>query len=412
MAGYAARNKPSEGVAQELFARGVAFVDPQGNRLVSISLDLIGVPRWLRLELNDLLQQRYGLSPQQWIVNASHTHCGPELRLQYVEEGSPSAERQAQVERYQQLLKTTIVELVGQCLEHLQPVHVGFSFARCGFAMNRRHPGAQEPTLNPYPDGPVDHQVPVLRVVTPDKQIVAILFSYACHNTTLSFYQLCGDYAGYAQEYLEQAHPGCVAAFLTGCAGDQNPYPRGSLELAQQHGRTLANAVEAALLPAAEWLTGPLKIGWREVTLHFAPLPSRDLLMERTQNANRWLARHARYWLEQLNSGKDIDLNYPYWIQLVDWGGVTWIALSGEVVVDYSLRLKRELPNSRTWILGYSNDVFGYVPSLRVLREGGYEGRTAMYYTRLPGPFAEDVEELIIQNVHELYREVHQQPEP
>ena len=85
------------------------------------------------------------------------------------------------------------------------------------------------------------------------------MFGYACHNTTLGFYQFCGDYAGFAQQYLQAAHPDATALFVQGCGGDQNPYPRSKLELAEQHGRCLANAVEAALLTNARPLTGSLQ---------------------------------------------------------------------------------------------------------------------------------------------------------
>jgi hypothetical protein len=83
---------------------------------------------------------------------------------------------------------------------------------------------------------------------------------------------------------------------------------------------------------------------------------------------------------------------------------VTLVALGGEVVVDYALRLAREYENETLWMAGYSNDVFGYVPSLRVLREGGYEGADAMIYYGRPGPFTEEVEERIVAKVRELMR--------
>jgi hypothetical protein len=82
------------------------------------------------------------------------------------------------------------------------------------------------------------------------------------------------------------------------------------------------------------------------------------------------------------------------------------VALAGEVVVDYSLRLKTELAGSPVWVAGYCNDVFGYVPSLRILNEGGYEGGGAMLYTPLPGPFAPSVEKQVIDKVHELVNKV------
>jgi len=107
--------------------------------------------------------------------------------------------------------------------------------------------------------------------------------------------------------------------------------------------------------------------------------------------------------LKEIEQKGAIRKTYPYLVQVVRLGDdLTMAALAGEVVVDYSLRLKKELPGKAVWIAGYSNDVFGYIPSVRVLREGGYEAGDAMRYTELPGPFAPSVEERIIGKVHEL----------
>ena len=76
---------------------------------------------------------------------------------------------------------------------------------------------------------------------------------------------------------------------------------------------------------------------------------------------------------------------YPYPIQAWRLGNeFTWILLGGEVVVDYSLRLKAELGPKKTWVSSYSNDVMAYIPSRRVLGEGGYEGGLARYPYGLP----------------------------
>src|SRR5437899_11976240 len=77
------------------------------------------------------------------------------------------------------------------------------------------------------------------------------------------------------------------------------------------------------------------------------------------------------------------------------------VFLPGEVVVDYGLRLKRELDGLRIWINAYANDAPCYIPSERVLKEGGYEGGRAMIYYDLPGPFQPGLENKIITAVHE-----------
>lgn len=409
MAGYASRNKPSEGVALDLYAKTLVVQDAAGTRLAIVTLDLIGVPRSLREQVEQVIAKEYGLPPSALLMNASHTHCGPELRVRRAEDDvssggdSEQGSRVAQALEYSANLQKTIVAMIGDCLGRLEPAKLSYSHARCGFAMNRRLPTATGFNNSPYPDGPVDHAVPVLRIEAETGELRGILFGYACHNTTLSFYQFCGDYAGYAQEYLEAAHPGTVAMFVLGCGGDQNPYPRGVIEQCRQHGRALANAVETALLPAPTPVNGPLSSAIETAALEFAPLPERSVLEGKTQSKNQYEASHARRILAQVNQPGGVNMEYPYYVQVIRFGeALTMIALAGEVVVDYSLRLKREHSGETLWVAGYSNDVFGYVPSLRVLKEGGYEGGGAMLYTSLPGPFAESVEERIMDKVNEL----------
>jgi hypothetical protein len=402
MAGYAARKKPSEGKVQDLFAKALAMEDTSGTRLVIVTTDLIGIPRDLREWLVGEVQAKYQLPASGLLLNASHTHCGPELRTARALSAGLPPERLEQSQNYYDRLREQLSKLIGDALGNLGPATLSYTHGRAGFAMNRRLPTGKSYNNAPYPDGPVDHDVPVLRVAGEDGQLRALLFGYACHNTTLSFFQFCGDYAGYAQEYLEENHPGATALFLTGCGGDQNPQPRGALEQAQQHGRALANGVEAALLGPSKPIRGPLRLAIDSIPIEFADPPSRDELTRLSKSSDTYDQRRAATLLKELDEKGEIHKTYPYWIQGVRWGDdLLLVALAGEVVVDYSLRLKHELAGPcPVWIAGYSNDVFGYVPSLRVLQEGGYEAGGAMRFTSHPGPFAPTIEKLIVSGVH------------
>jgi len=320
-----------------------------------------------------------------------------------------TAEQIEQSDTYSAQLQQKIVDVIGEALERRSPARLAYTHARAGFAMNRRSNTGQGFHISPNPDGPVDHDVPVLRVESPDGALRAILFGYACHGTTLSFYQFCGDYAGFAQQYLEQSHPGTSALFVAGCGGDQNPYPRPKergLEFCREHGRALANAVEAALGAQPRPVRGPLRTALKDLTLDFAEPPSRALLERQAKSNNRYERLHAECLLEELEQNGAITSTYPYLVQVIQFGDdLTMVALAGEVVVDYSLRFKRELAGPAIWVAGYSNDVFGYIPSVRILKEGGYEAGGAMLYTPLPGPFAPSVEQRIVKTVHELTRE-------
>jgi hypothetical protein len=376
LAGYAARKKPAEGKVQDLFAKALALEDEQGGRLVILTLDLIGVPQDMHHAIAEQVETRFKLPKASLLINASHTHSGPQLRTTPAVGKDLENPRVLDSIEYMTGLKEKLVVVIGKALSELQPARLTWNRARCGFAMNRRRdytlpPDDPNAKLAPNPNGPVDQEVPALRVEAPDGTLRAVLFGYACHNTCLGFYHYCGDYAGYAQEYLQEHRPNFFAMFLQGCAVDQNPYPRRSdvvpgvtdLELCQQHGRSLANAVEMAITANPRGISGPLHSVYEEVSLDYAN-PKRG------------------------------PFNYP--VQVIRFGNdLTLVALGSETVVDYSLRLKREFAGpAAVWIAGYSNGMAGYIPSLRVLKEGGYEAAAG---------WAESVEERIVAKAHELY---------
>lgn len=409
MAGYAARTKPSEGVASDLYCKALALEAADGARFVFVTCDLIGIPKGLRDGVEADVAERFKLPPEALLMNASHTHCGPEFRLTSEAVANDDARARQAVE-YGNGLRTKIVEIIGQALDTRAPAKLEYSKARCGFAMNRRTPSETGYKNNPWSEGPVDHDVPVLKVSGEDGKLRALLFGYACHNTTLGFYQFCADYAGFAQTYLEEKHPEATALFLMGCGGDQNPYPRSELELARQHGRSLATAVEAALQASPKRELPPtLTAAIKKVTLEFAPPKPRAVLERDRESPNKVEAAHARRLLAQLDKDGSIPTTYDCPVQLVRFGNLlTLAAFPGETVVDYSLRTKAELGgDGPVWVAGYSNDVFGYIPSKRVLLEGGYEAGGAFLYSRFPGPFRDDVEDRLMKTLGELWQQIH-----
>jgi len=410
MAGYASRNKPSEGTVHDLNAKALALEDARSTRLVLVTADLIGFPREFCDRVEKEVGRRFQLRPESLLLNASHTHSGPELRAWRASQTWDLPPEQIELSKqYFETLQGKVVELVGRALADLTPARLSYLHARAGFAMNRRLQGAKGYSIAPNSDGPVDHEVPVLQVTSPDgKKMRALVFGYACHNTTLSDYEFCGDYAGFAQLYVQEAHPGVTAFFMIGCGADQNPTPRRTMEWAQQHGRALSNAVEAALASRPRPVRGPLKVALGEAALELENPPSVEELKKQAASADKYGSRFAKEVLEELATTGRVRNTYPYLVQVVKFGeDLLMVGLAGEVVVDYSLRLKKELAGPVVWVAGYTNDVSGYVPSRRVLEEGGYEARGAiLYYGTLPTPFMPTVETRIVDKVHELVRQV------
>lgn len=404
MAGYASRTKPSDGVLSELHAKAVALEDATGNRAVIVTTDLIGIPRPLRQQVATAVQEQYKLNPAGLLLNCSHTHCSPVVRddLEMSVMYPLDAEQRQRVEGYFVELRNKLVGVIGLAIEDLQPASLAYSHARCSVAMNRRLPTKDGFQNSPNPDGPVDHDVPVLRVEALDGKLRAVVFGYACHNTTTALLQFNADYAGFAQTEIEKAHPGATALFVMGCGGDQNPYPRGQIEWAITHGKTLATAVEAALLPKPRLIHGPLKFELKEIDLPFEAVTRAELDVKRNSK-DLYERRRTEALLAELDQHGKIRESYPFPVQVLQFGSdLTLVTLGGEVVIDYALRLKRELGEAPVWVAGYSNDVMAYIPSERILKEGGYEGGGAMRYTNLPGPWKPGIEDRIVNTVREI----------
>jgi len=405
MAGYASRTKPAEGAETDLFAKALVLEDAAGGRLALVTADLVSVPRSVRLATAARVEKEHGIPPERLLINVSHTHCGPELRVWRTWHSDDVERRETEAKDYCAFLEETFTRLVGEALEKRVPATTNYVHSKCGFAMNRRRPDGKGGFSNaPYPDGPVDHRVPVLHVQSAEeKRDLAIVFGYACHCTTLGYQKFNGDYAGYAQARIEGAHPGVVALFVNGCSGDQNPYPRREVSYAEAHGQSLALAVESALETPPRALTGSIRAAMREIPLKFDTLPTRAELESRAQSKDKLDSTLAKHLLGELDAGRKLATEYPYPVQVVRLGGdLTLVALGGEVVVDYSLRLQKEIKDPVVWVAGYSNDVMTYIPSRRVWEEGGYEGGGAMKWNLFPTRWHPEVEEVVVRTVHEL----------
>ena len=405
MAGYSNRRRASQTKLHDLWAKSLAIEDAAGNRAVMVTLDVTGIDRRFSLLVRDDLKESYGLERRQISLISSHTHSGPVTsdRFTYVF----GLDKQQDLLRRQYLdgLQKKIDIVVGQALEQLAPCRLAWGKGFASFAFNRRNnpPGdVAKLRAGSQLRGPVDYDVPVLSVKNEQDDLVAVVFGYACHGTTLgpANYQWCGDYAGYAQQYLEESHTSCTALYWAGCGGDQNPAPRQKVELAEKHGRELADAVDAVLNDKMKSVEGELSVVYTEVDLPFERIVNKEQLQREESSGNIGLARRAKFLLHEIDRGIPLQATYPYPVQTWRIGReLLLVTLGGEAVVDYALKIKREFGEERTWVASYANDVTGYIPSTRVLREGGYEGRTGFMIYGLPAPWGPQIEPLIIHNV-------------
>ncbi len=400
MSGYAARDRPADGKATDLWAKALVLEDDRGRSGIIVTLDLVGIDRETSLAIREELAERYRLTLADVVVFTSHTHCGPvfgnNLRSMYALDDA----QWALIDEYTQSVSATILRVVAEAVTSLAPAELAWGTGQATFAVNRREnrdADVAQLRAQGMLRGPVDHDVPVLRVTSGGK-ISAIVCGYACHATTLDIYQWCGDYPAFAMLELERRYPGATVLFFAGCGADQNPLPRRSVELAESYGQQLAEGVDEVLKSNnLRPLAPALRTAYAELDLPFAHLPDLKELKESTRSSNRSEVSRARLLLQHLDREGELSEVYPDPVETWRLGDLTWVMLGGETVVDYSLRLKLE--TQADFVASYANDVMAYIPSERVLKEGGYEGGSAMLYYGLPSPWSAGLEDRIVREV-------------
>lgn len=408
MAGYAARERPAEGKIHDLWLKALVLEDQKGHRAVLITADLLGFPRHVSEKICRELHEQLGLERDQIMLAASHTHCGPVLENALYDIYPLDEAQKELITRYTRQLEQWAVATVKHALQTLRPATLSAFESEAHFAVNRRNNKESEvPTLlarGEEPRGPVNHRVPGFWVMDTSGKPLAVVFGYACHATTLDIYQWCGDYPGFAQLSVEKAMPGVTAMFFAGCGADQNPIPRRSIELCQKYGDQLASAVLSTWGKAGQTLTPKLKTAFTTVDLRFELVD--DTALKRAVQAGGYQARWANRLLAEKAAGKQWADTYPYPVQVWRLGDDHyWVALGGEVVVDYVNILQNTVAPT-IWVAGYANDVMAYIPSRRVWEEGGYESGAFAVYGLPATRWEPEIEQKILAAVQSLITEL------
>ena len=376
--GYGGRDKPSEGKLHDLWVKVMALQDAAGKTAVVLTSDLLGFPKGIYDDLCKKIEAKCGIARKDLMLTVSHTHTGPYLKDALPDLFELDDEQKKRVADYTAELETTIVDTVANALAELEPATIWAGQGSTDFAVNRRNNSEpQVPAIRKAGGqlkGPVDHDVPVLAVRSPQGELRAVLCGYACHGTVLSYYKWSGDYSGFTQIALEKSHPGAQAMFCIGCGADQNPLPRRSEALCEKYGNMLAKAVEDVFGQTnATGISPKLKTSYEQISLAYGDQPTEEDL-EKQAKLNNYIGYRAKRLLGELQTSKKLPDKYEgYPIQAWKLGDdLLWITMGGEVVVDYALKFKAKY-GKNTWVTGYANDCMSYIPSRRVREEGGYE---------------------------------------
>ncbi|HRJ71700.1 MAG TPA: neutral/alkaline non-lysosomal ceramidase N-terminal domain-containing protein [Terrimicrobiaceae bacterium] len=401
LAGYGADRRQAS-VSCPIYVKVFVVEDAAGNRAGIVTLDLCGIDAET-VALIEEAGRKEGIAPERLTINSSHNHSAPNfdstLSLYY----DPSPLDAERIRKYTAETRGKIREALREAVSDLEEAELSYGMSLAGFGVNRRRDSNRGFVCKALAQV-VDHDVPVLAVRRSNGRLRGVLFGYACHTTSLCGLDANGDYAGYACRELLHVYPDIVPMFLAGCGADINPLPRYTPSLSEAYGMILAAAVREAVESPLRTLSGLLKGEARRVALDTLPPPDLNEVVSRLRAHSRWDAamtqRIISFFERESAKGNPLPSAVPYRVGTLDFGdSLRMVALTGETVVDYALTLKARYGETQTWVLGYCDALTPYIPSRRVLNEGGYEGCESMPEYGYPMPFTAEVEETILAAV-------------
>ena len=403
LAGYGGRTTEHEGVDTPLWAR--AMVIGQTKPAVIVVLDNCGVTQAIKDRLAKRLAKS-GVAADRLVVATTHTHNAPTLvgYAPIVWKGRTTPEQDKRVEAYTQFAIDQMERAVAEALARREPMTLEWTQGRATFGGNRRViNGGNWAGFGHQRNAPIDHSLPVLAARDADGAVRAVWANYACHCTTVGGRnRISGDWAGFANTWIEKEFGDAVSLMTIGCGADVGPQPSGNLAIAEDHGRAIATETKRLLSEKTAPLKGAPIVTARQIRLPLAKPKPREHWEEQL-NSGGFHHQLAKAMLAKLDATGEIpaEVNYPVSVWKFS-NDLAMVFLAGEVVVDYSVRLKRELDWSRLWLIAWANDMPGYIPSRRILREGGYEADFSQVYYEQPGRYDPAVEDQLVNTIREM----------
>ena len=415
LAGYGSRNTPYDSIDGQLWAR--ALVIGRSKPVAVVVLDNCGVPKAISALVKKQLRDT-GLTDDRILVAATHTHNAPTLvgYAPILWQGRMTPEQELATENYTRQVVSQMVTAVKKAMTSREPMTLEWGQGRVLFGGNRRVLNAEKwAGFGLQQNGPVDHSLPILAARDRDGVVRMIWANYACHCTTVgSRNTIGGDWAGYANDAIEKTFPDATSLTTIGFGADIGPQPSGTVELAKKHGAAISTEVERLLktendaqqsgqsAAKTRRINSEPTVVSRSIELPLNKPPGKKY-WEQQLSTRGWSFQLATAMLKQIQEKGAVADQVDYPITLWKFGDQLAMAfLPGEVVVDYAVRLKSELDWQRLWLTAWTNDMPGYIPSRRVLLEGGYEAEFSQVYYGLPGTYHPAIENRIVNCVKDM----------
>ena len=399
MGGYAFRTEKSKGVYEEIYSRCFLLDDGNGRTLI-VALDIVGLDREFVSKVKNKIEKAFGLKSEDILIHCTHSHSGPSTFPFPTFFSKPEKE-------YMDYLDQKIMVSVEKCMASTREGEVFVGSGETFIGMNRRWKTETGYMLKPNEKGSVDRNLTVLTVKNRRKEIEVVLFSCACHPTVMSYENLMisADYPGAACKYIEMLFPGCTAVFIQGAGADINPavvtadraYRKRYFSDVEFMGRIIANDVANIVRLGMENICISLMNMLENISLpldEFSENIFNDMLINGNETQKEYAANIFRFMESKEKPAREVDFQVGIY-QLSPKFRIA--ALEGEICHGYGAGIRSLFGKGMTLVSGYSNGIISYIPTRKILMEGGYEAIANCSTYGLPACFEGNVEEVILK---------------
>lgn len=402
MDGYGARNGLSKGVHDSIYANSLLLKD-NGSSFLILSMDILSIKREKADEIKQKIAAKYGLSGQNILIHATHVHSGPALAAKL---------SRGCIEEYVKFFDEQVMKSVDMCFKDTKTGTLYYGEGETYIGMSRRQRAGGEVRLAPAPDVPVDRKLSVVVIKDKNEKIAAVIFNCACHPATMGGdnYLISAEFPGVARKVIEESFPGSTSLFIQGACGDINPaviskgseYRQAYFSDVEFSGKILANDVSQVIKYGLKKVEPSFGFHIRSLTLPIGEYRM-EYFREMAESGQEYRRKYGKYMLEKIEKGEETkEVKYDLGIIRLA-SNLKMITFEGEVCSEYGVWIREFEPLVNIMIAGYSNGHKSYLPTKRILHEGGYEATVTYCWAGYPGPYAENVQDIVLNAVKEEF---------
>lgn len=416
MTGFGNRDWDStgcKGIHDDLYARALYL--SQGDReMLVMGFDLLFFSRDEADRFKGAIGRRLNIPPGNILFNTSHTHAGPKVGIWFY---TPSDRF------YLNHLETAIVESAVHARSSARPAVLWAGAGTTELPMSRRLPDSMgKVQFKPNPKGAVCNTLPVLYVKDTAGKPVCLLFSVACHPSTVKgvdrSWQISADYPGAAMARLDAWMGAPASLFLQGAGGDakasvigkgEKEWRAGTWEDVDAAGALVAGEVRAVAEKKLSRITPDLRTTTILMNWPLAPSVGRagyENFIKNPKTDPESSPEIMKLWAKEQLASLDRGWALPSTVEITLHGmqigkGLRLVGIEGEAVAELGLLMKDFYKDGVTFPLGYTDGAQMYLPTTKMLSEGGYEVESYWEY-RQPAPLAGGMEKILTDTMAQL----------